>query len=415
MTTASSTETASDAVDVEAAVPDPPPTRAPSRSGERARRRAERQRARRRRWAHLSSVVGALALVTLFAVTFTRSGSSGDGDRATGAAPARTTDGGPRPAVLAQRAADGAITAVSVLSPGKSTGGHLIMVPPGTMTELPSYGLDAVGRSFQLGGAPLLRAALENLLGVNLSRIDVIDDAAVTGLVAPAGVLTVRVPVQVEEIEPSGLVKVLWPAGDIRLAPTDVPRFLAVRGQQNDLDRLVRHHAFWTAWLARLHAEPALLPRLAGLDNVTPAIAALAKGTVQYSTLPVEALDGGGGDQVYRVRQTELDGLLELALPGGVSLGAEGRTRVQLLNGTGVVGQSQLVAQRLLPEGFRIVVTANAKSFSYRQTQIVFYRPDQQVAAARVQRALGVGKLVRSRQPLDVVDVTVVVGSDFTG
>jgi hypothetical protein len=60
-------------------------------------------------------------------------------------------------------------------------------------------------------------------------------------------------------------------------------------------------------------------------------------------------------------------------------------------------------------------VTANAKSFSYRQTQIVFYRPDQQVAAARVQRALGVGKLVRSRQPLDVVDVTVVVGSDFTG
>ena len=88
---------------------------------------------------------------------------------------------------------------------------------------------------------------------------------------------------------------------------------------------------------------------------------------------------------------------------------------MQLLNGTGVVGQSQLVAARLLPAGFRIVVTANANSFSYRETQVVFYRREQQAAATRVQRALGVGKLVRSRQPLDVVDVTVVIGTDFKG
>jgi hypothetical protein len=225
----------------------------------------------------------------------------------------------------------------------------------------------------------------------------------------------VRVPEQVEQVEPSGLVTVLFPAGDNQLAPADAPRFLALRGQQNDLARLVRHHAFWTAWLARLRGDPALLPQLAGLEHTRPAIAMLAKGTVQYATLPVEALDGGGGDQVYKVRQAELDALLELALPGAVTLGDEGRTRVQLLNGTGVVGQSQQVAQRLLPAGFRIVVTANAKSFSYRETQVVFYRREQQEAATRVQEALGVGKLVRSRQPLDVVDVTVVVGADFKG
>jgi hypothetical protein len=289
------------------------------------------------------------------------------------------------------------------------------MVPPGTMAELPSYGLDAVGHAFQLGGAPLLRAALENLLGVNLERIDVIDAAELSALAAPAGPLTVHVASQVEQIEPSGRVTVLWPAGDVALAPADVPRFFADRGQQNDLARLVRHHAFWTAWLTRVRDDPALLPRRAALGHVTPAIATLAKGSVRYSTLPVEALDGGGGDQVYRVRQTELDALLKIALPGGIALDDAGRTRVQLLNGTGVVGQSQAVAGRLLPAGFRIVVTANANRFTYRDTQIVFYRREQQAAAARVQRALGVGRLVRSRQPLDVVDVTVVIGSDFKG
>ena len=347
-------------------------------------------------------------------VTFIRSGRSGDAHDASAVKPTPTTARGLLPAVLAQRDAAGAITAVSVLAPGSGSDGHLILVPPGTMTELPSYGLDAVGRSFQLGGAPLLRAALENLLGVNLEHIDVIDDASLTALVA-AGPLRVHVDSQVEQVEPSGLVNVLWPVGDTDLLPGDVPRFLAERGQQNDLARLVRHHAFWKAWLARLHADPALLPRLPGLEDVTPAIAALAKGSVQYATLPVEALDGGGGDQVYRVRQSELDALLEVALPRKVALGAEGRTRVQLLNGTGVVAEAQQVAQRLLPAGFRIVVTANAKSFSYRETQVVFYRREQQAAATRVQRALGVGKLVRSRQPLDVVDVTVVVGSDFKG
>jgi LytR cell envelope-related transcriptional attenuator len=406
MTTASPTELAPDAVE-------PHPPRSPST--ERARRRLERRRTRRRQQARVAIIVAVSALLVLGAVTITRSTRSGDADNAAGVAPTRTTGRGVPPSVLAQRDADGVITAVSVLAPGTGADGHLIMVPPGTMTELPSYGLDAVSRSFQLGGAPLLRAALENLLGVNLERIDLIDDASLTALVAPAGTLRVRVASQVEEVEPSGRVKVLWPAGETQLAQSDVPRFLAERGQQTDLARLVRHHAFWTAWLALLHAKPALLPRLAGLEHVTPAIKTLAKRAVQYSTLPVEALDGGGGDQVYRVRQAELDGLLELALPGGVALGAEGRTRVQLLNGTGAVAQGQLVAQRLLPAGFRIVVTANAKSFSYRETQVVFYRREQQAAATRVQQALGVGKLVRSRQPLDVVDVTVVVGSDFKG
>ena len=403
MTTASPTELAPDAVE-----PHPPR----SRSTERVRRRLERRRIRRRQQARIASIVTLSALLVLCVVTLHRSRQSGDARNAR-AAPTRTTGRGTPPAVLALRDAGGVITAVSVLAPGSGADGHLIMVPPGTMSELPSYGLDAVGRSFQLGGAPLLRAALENLLGVNLEHIDLIDDASLTALVAPVGTLPVRVSSQVEQVEPSGRVTVLWPVGEAQLSPADVPRFLAERGQQNDLARLVRHHAFWSAWLARLHAEPALLPRIAGLENVTPAIRALAKGAVQYSTLPVEALDGSGGDQVYRVRQTELDDLLKLALPGGVALGAEGRTRVQLLNGTGAVGQGQLVAQRLLPAGFRIVVTANAKSFSYRETQVVFYRREQQAAATRVQEALGVGKLVRSRQPLDVVDVTVVVGSDF--
>jgi hypothetical protein len=89
------------------------------------------------------------------------------------------------------------------------------------------------------------------------------------------------------------------------------------------------------------------------------------------------------------------------------------RTRVQILNGTGAIGASPRVAKKLVPAGARVVLSGNADSFAYAQTQIVFYDRSQQQAAARIRQALGTGRLVLSRQPLDVVDVTVIIGKDF--
>ena len=71
--------------------------------------------------------------------------------------------------------------------------------------------------------------------------------------------------------------------------------------------------------------------------------------------------------------------------------------------------------QRLVPAGARVALSGNADSFAYAQTQIVFYDRSRQEVAVQVRQALGTGKLVLSRQPLDVVDVTVVIGKDFNG
>ena len=57
--------------------------------------------------------------------------------------------------------------------------------------------------------------------------------------------------------------------------------------------------------------------------------------------------------------------------------------------------------------------TDNADNFAHQTSEVVFYDRRQQAAAERVRAALGVGRLVFSRIPNDVVDVTVVVGRDF--
>ena len=335
------------------------------------------------------------------------------GGRVSGAAAPATRAVGPVPptALLVQQDASGAAASITLLVAGPGgRGGHVLMIPPGTMTELPSFGLDGLGRSLALGGPPLLQNALENLVGVKLDPLTVLRDPQLAALVRPAGPLTVDLPARVESVDAAGRVSVLWDEGQATLAPDDVPRFLAVQGQGNDLARLVRHQVFWTSWLARLRQAPAAVP--AAPDGLKRVVTALVAGTVSFDTLPVEAIDAGNaGSDVYRVRQSDLDSVLKSALPGA----PVGRVRVQILNGSGALGVAEQVASRLVPTGARVVLTGNADSFAYRQTQVVFYERSKQAAALAVQKALGAGRLVFSRRPLDVVDVTLVIGKDFKG
>ena len=139
--------------------------------------------------------------------------------------------------------------------------------------------------------------------------------------------------------------------------------------------------------------------------------------TVQADAVRVDTTSGEVSNLITgtQASQIQLNGrnfpqLLQL-LPGV----SPNRIRVQVLNGTGAIGASPKVTERLVPVGARVLLSGNADSFAYAQTQIVFYDRSQQQAAERVRQALGTGRLVLSRQPLDVVDVTVVTGRDFNG
>src|SRR5207302_7582489 len=140
-------------------------------------------------------------------------------------------------------------------------------------------------------------------------------DAQLAGFVQAAGPLDVDVPAQVEQTDPTGAGSVLWSAGPTTLTPIDVPRFLSVRGQSNDLARLARHQSFWTAWLAHVAHDPSVA---AGLPaDFGRVVRQLETGTVSYETLSVEAIEcGTGGVEEYRVCEADLDQLLRQLLPG---------------------------------------------------------------------------------------------------
>jgi hypothetical protein len=402
---ATSSDAAADALDDPLSIP-LPETR---RTGH-TRRRQEALRRRRRR---LSRQVG-LALVVLLVVSGLAGGvkrlldSSSDDDTTEGAAAGAVKT---QPALLlAQR--DDANRAVSLflLAPEpEGKGGTLLLMPPGTMAEVPSLGLQPLGNVLELGGPDRLLGTVRNLLGASIADVHVVDGAGLVSLVTPAGALSVDVPERVEKVDARGTVEVLYEAGPTKVQPGDVPALLAERGRGTDLNRLARHQAFWNAWLAKLRNDDRAVP--AEPPAVKRALTALAAGPLRTRVLPVVSVGVDAGSDLYQVEREQLARMVATIFPAAPR-GAGDRLRIQILNGTGAPGLGQRVADKL-GAAFDVRLTGNASRFDHKETQVVFYDRKQQADAERVRAALGLGKLVLSRNPLDVVDVTIIVGKDF--
>lgn len=120
-------------------------------------------------------------------------------------------------------------------------------------------------------------------------------------------------------------------------------------------------------------------------------VAALA-GAAAYA---VSQADGGSGDESRN-----------LAPP------AE-RVRVEVLNAGGVAGRARAATQRLRDIGFDVVSFGNAGTFDRDSTSVVdrVGRPELARAVADV---LGVEDVVSEPDPNLFVDVTVLLGRDWT-
>ena len=85
---------------------------------------------------------------------------------------------------------------------------------------------------------------------------------------------------------------------------------------------------------------------------------------------------------------------------------------VEVLNGTGRRGLARVATQVLRQQGFDVLYFGSATD-SVRVTEILARRGDS-LAAARVAKALGTGRVRVARDTLLRLDVTVLLGGDYT-
>lgn len=305
---------------------------------------------------------------------------------------------GPGPALVALTDEAGELYGLTIFAPDTAT---ILHVPPGTLVEVPSLGLATLAEAAAEGGDELLRQSLENLLGARLDDLAPLGPAQVEALVNEVDPLGVGVLEPVQQREEGGRVAVVIPSGTFTILPENVLGFLSTLGDGSALERLVRHQLFWTAYLA---AD--------GSGGGVDAIEAMVGADVRHRVLPVEAVAGLEGVQLYRVVDEELDSLVRRMLPDATRPDGD-RIRVRILNGAGAPGIAQQVQPLLVDLGAQVTLSGNADRFDYATTQVVYYRDEDLDGAKAIAEALGVGEVVKGLNELAVVDVTVVVGADF--
>ncbi len=273
---------------------------------------------------------------------------------------------------------DDALLPAVVGSTGFGTTGALV-IPPSVMVVIPGQGESTVADAMQLDPLPAA-TAISNLLGVWIDDTATVEAAEVAAVTDETGGVEIRgdatrgteVFSMLDEPDPGGVA-----------ALQVVLRALAAAG------------ASWDE------------SNLSGAGNgghVADALSALSGSNVAILRAD-EVASGVVRSSPEQVSQALVDAF------GGPAAEA---TPVIVLNGNGVPGIGERVAERLIPGGFRVAVSQNASEFDHAETLIVVGSSDDIGLAERVRDLLGVGSVSVSVDS-GIAPVTVVVGEDFSG
>jgi anionic cell wall polymer biosynthesis LytR-Cps2A-Psr (LCP) family protein len=306
--------------------------------------------------------------------------------------------------------------------------GAVVYIPAHSAVEVPGRGLQGVGDSLISGGVPLLLVSAENLLGISIDRYIELSDRDARTLFAATGPISVDVPEEVRVSAGKDRARLTFDDVLQRLGAPFLVELLYTRGlDADDVELGSRHIAFWDGLFTAFAEDPenlAAAVRAAGGALVESdaeagehaqlfsALASLESTSRTLTTLPVQQVSVGGSE-LYSVDPDAVAALMG-DLFSSVTAPSE-TVRVQVLNGNGVPGIGQEVAERLIGAGFRVVLTGNARRLNYAKTLVITYdsSPAGQALAERARRLIGVGEVQVSAQQQGIVDLTIVIGKDF--
>lgn len=265
--------------------------------------------------------------------------------------------------------------------------------PVGLTIVVPGEGETSTRQLARLPAASL-QVGMSNAVGSWVAHYAVADLGRLATLVDRVGGLRVQLPVAVV----LG-TDVLGP-GRVRLTGAQVAAYLGASGA----DTFTR----WEIVLGGLLAQPPAVRQadliktddLAGVQETLTGAAG-----AELETLPITI----AAARVRIPKYSALDDLM--ARRFGV---ARSPVPVIVQNGSGVAGIGEDVARKLIPAGFRVVLSENAVTFNQQTTEVTAILDAHLAEARRARAALGVGRIGVTQVPSGIGDVLIVVGKDFS-
>jgi len=326
----------------------------------------------------------------------------------------------------------------------------ILSIPRDLYVPIPGTGhKDKVNSSFSLGGPQLLIQTIRESLGIDINHYVEVDFGGVERIVNAIGGIKVYADAPAKD-EMTGLD--LPVVGCNELDGYQALAYVRSRyyetwergrwvyGTNSDIDRIGRQQDFIRRMMKKAVSSgisnPLTLNRLIsiGVENVrvdqqmsTKDITTVAKrfrsidpDTVDMLTLPTT--DGYVRDAAVQFldvasAQQYIDRLNGITPPPPATPDPTippSSIAVTVLNGNGGDASATVAAAALTQAGFKVAGTGNAASFDFTRT-VVQYAPGQQAKANVLSSSLAAGAKVEEDRTLVSSDVTVVLGTDYTG
>lgn len=297
-----------------------------------------------------------------------------------------------------------------------------LSIPRDTRAEIPGHGTWKINAAYAFGGIPLTVRTVEHLLGVRVPYVVKLGPQSFARLIDAVGGVWVDVEQDMYYHDWWGDLTIDLKKGRQLLSGSQAMGYARFRKDPlGDIGRTHRQQKVIRALFARLQEPQTLLraPQILEVlrthtqTNLTPPkiltlawfLRSLSGERVQMATLPGRFAPLFWDPDWQKVRALVCDWFY------GIPYDVVARTRVEVLNASGVAGMAREVADRLARLGFPIVRVENAPELR-RETVILSHRGDRRVSHA-VREMLGVGALAHRQTGRGDVDLTVLVGRDY--
>ncbi len=346
-------------------------------------------------------------------------------------------DGGQLAMVLSVELEDGSLVTHVLFYQFSTDRGALFHVPSETGVVVRALNrVDSIDTSFQAEGMDAYAQQIAELFGTSVPFFIHMDEEGLEALVDLLGGL----PVFVTDLPDEGPEAVRIPAGDVTLDGAKALEYLRYEGEgERDRDRIVRRGKLIASFVEQLGEQA---DTLSGRDasrvaygrmttNLTrPGFVSLMRELrdLEKERMITRQIEGalrrvgtGDGEKLLLFPHQEGRWLRESVrqivdnLAAAQTMQDENIViRVEVLNGTEIVGLAGRTAELLRSYGFDVISVGNAAGSDVERTRVID-RTGSGMYARRTADVIRASRVDSEVDPQAVVDVTVILGRDFDG
>jgi len=296
----------------------------------------------------------------------------------------------------------------------------ILSIPRDTRVKIDGFGIQKINAAMAFGGSDLAVKTVKDFLGVPIHNYVAVKLSSFKNIVDALGGVELEVKQRMKYSDPvAGLYIDLYPGWQV-LDGDKAEQFVRFREYPDaDLGRIKAQHQFIEA-LIKKALRPATILKL-------PKIIEVVQENVETDLQPLEI-----ASLANLARQIKQENIKMYTLPGegkyisGISYFIpyqnqmnemideiffdDGSIKVAILNGNGQQGIASKVAKELESQGFKVVSVANADSFDYETTTII-YPSDKKSDAEKIAKVLNEARMEEGKDD-SITLPTIIVGKD---